>query len=213
MATRFAARLSRIRSWRGIPVVLMSGVVNKSVADKAVAVKADELIRKPFQPQELIGRVKTLLAPKDAPVAPRERPGSSALQNLFAPPTPVVAAPVAPVPQAVPVHPPRHMKCRWRLRGRAHLRRPSRRCCNLNLLACHRISRSNHGTQGQSPARHKFRPHNPRLPTSCKHRQLRRKSRNCAERLRVWNCWLENCRANCNWSANITPRLNNKYAH
>ncbi|MGB8459077.1 MAG: response regulator, partial [Candidatus Acidiferrum sp.] len=42
----------------GTPVVLMSGVVNKSVADKAVAVKADELIRKPFQPQELIGRVK-----------------------------------------------------------------------------------------------------------------------------------------------------------
>ena len=42
----------------------MSGVVNKSVADKAVSVKADELIRKPFQPQELIGRVKTLLAPR-----------------------------------------------------------------------------------------------------------------------------------------------------
>src|SRR5215470_4130638 len=43
------------------PVILMSGVVNKSVADKAVGVKADELIRKPFQPQELISRVKTLL--------------------------------------------------------------------------------------------------------------------------------------------------------
>jgi CheY-like chemotaxis protein len=86
----------------GIPVVLMSGVVNKSVADKAVAVKADELIRKPFQPQELIGRVKTLLAPKGEPAAPRERPGVSALQNLFAPPAPIVAAPVAPAPQAVP---------------------------------------------------------------------------------------------------------------
>jgi twitching motility two-component system response regulator PilH len=90
----------------GIPVVLMSGVVNKSVADKAVAVKADELIRKPFQPQELIGRVKTLLAPKGEPVAPRERPGASALQNLFAPPTPIVAAPLAPAPQAVPMAPP-----------------------------------------------------------------------------------------------------------
>src|SRR5882762_4536132 len=43
-----------------IPVILMSGVVNKTVADKAIAVKADELIRKPFQPQELIGRVKSL---------------------------------------------------------------------------------------------------------------------------------------------------------
>src|SRR6202171_1083438 len=43
------------------PVILMSGVVNKSVADRAVAVQADELVRKPFQPQELLGRVKTLL--------------------------------------------------------------------------------------------------------------------------------------------------------
>src|SRR3984885_5494778 len=49
-----------------IPVVLMSGVVNKTVADKAVSVQADELIRKPFQPQELIGRVKALLNPKSA---------------------------------------------------------------------------------------------------------------------------------------------------
>jgi hypothetical protein len=39
----------------------MSGVVNRSVAEKAFAVKADELIRKPFQPQDLIGRVRHLL--------------------------------------------------------------------------------------------------------------------------------------------------------
>src|SRR3989441_11267748 len=83
------------------PVVLMSGVVNKSVADKAVSVKADDLIRKPFQPQELIGRVKSLLEPKNAtpaPVAERSTP-SNALSNLFAPP-PVPVAPrnVAPPP-------------------------------------------------------------------------------------------------------------------
>src|ERR1700738_4147510 len=79
----------------GIPVVLMSGVVNKSVADKAVAVKADELIRKPFQPQELIGRVRTLLGPKEpaATQATRERSNSSALQNLFAPAPAVPASP------------------------------------------------------------------------------------------------------------------------
>jgi DNA-binding response OmpR family regulator len=77
----------------GIPVVLMSGVVNKSVADKAVAVQADELIRKPFQPQELIGRVRTLLTPKEtaATQATRERTNSNALQNLFAPAPPAVA--------------------------------------------------------------------------------------------------------------------------
>jgi twitching motility two-component system response regulator PilH len=80
----------------GTPVVLMSGVVNKSVADKAVAVKADELIRKPFQPQELIGRVKSLLEPKRAPDAlGAERPGTtSALNNLFSPPA--ASRPIAP---------------------------------------------------------------------------------------------------------------------
>src|ERR1700676_4745590 len=74
------------------PVVLMSGVVNKSVADKAVSVKADELIRKPFQPQELIGRVRTLLTPKEpaATQTTRERSNSSALQNLFRPAPPRV---------------------------------------------------------------------------------------------------------------------------
>jgi CheY-like chemotaxis protein len=46
------------------PVILMSGVVNRTVAEKAMAVKADELIRKPFQPQDLIARVKNLLVPK-----------------------------------------------------------------------------------------------------------------------------------------------------
>src|SRR5580698_537090 len=86
-----------------IPVVLMSGVVNKSVADKAVSVKADELIRKPFQPQELIGRVKALLNPKSAsaPAVPVERtplPGlvqppapshaPASLSSFFAPPQP-----------------------------------------------------------------------------------------------------------------------------
>src|SRR5256712_559982 len=79
------------------PVVLMSGVVNKSVADKAVSVKADELIRKPFQPQELIGRVKSLLKPKGAAPAPAAEhgPSASALTSLFAPPpaTPRTIAP------------------------------------------------------------------------------------------------------------------------
>jgi len=83
------------------PVLLMSGVVNKSVADKAVSVKADELIRKPFQPQELINRVKALLEPKAAAPAPSadRGAGTNALSNLFAPPAPTprtVAPPAAP---------------------------------------------------------------------------------------------------------------------
>jgi twitching motility two-component system response regulator PilH len=90
------------------PVILMSGVVNKSVADRAVAVQADELVRKPFQPQELIGRVRNLLNPKPAD---QQQTGASlqapALDSLFAPPPalprpayapPVHAAPVAATP-------------------------------------------------------------------------------------------------------------------
>ena len=90
-----------------VPVILMSGVVNKTVADKAIAVKADELIRKPFQPQELIGRVKTLLGPKVVSAPPPERRiGASSLQSLFAP----AAPPPASVPPAPPMHavPPMH---------------------------------------------------------------------------------------------------------
>jgi hypothetical protein len=86
----------------------MSGVVNKTVADKAVSVRADELIRKPFQPQELIGRVKALLNPRpanqpsaaDRPVLPSVPgiPGSpNSLSSLFAPalppPAPTRSAP------------------------------------------------------------------------------------------------------------------------
>src|SRR5258708_574853 len=53
------------------PVVLMSGIVNRAVAERAFAVKADELLRKPFQPQDLIARVRHLLSSSGiAPVPP-----------------------------------------------------------------------------------------------------------------------------------------------
>ncbi len=71
------------------PVILMSGVVNKAVADKAFAVKADELIRKPFQPQDLITRVRHLLNPAAvaAPVPPMAASASAAaLSSIFSAP-------------------------------------------------------------------------------------------------------------------------------
>jgi CheY-like chemotaxis protein len=86
------------------PVILMSGVVNKNVADKAVSVGADELIRKPFQPVDLIARVKSFLEPKPAqpvpaaPVAQTPRaPSHSPLSSLF---TPLATANVPPPPPA-----------------------------------------------------------------------------------------------------------------
>lgn len=84
------------------PVILMSGVVNRTVAEKAIAVQADELIRKPFQPQELITRIKNLLNPKPAPAATAPakdsavlqaaRPAAEALSGIFGPPTAPPAA-------------------------------------------------------------------------------------------------------------------------
>ena len=108
------------------PVMLMSGVVNRDVAERAFSVKADELIRKPFQPQDLIARVKQLLLPKSRPLttsappsllvpAPR-KPGNGtpALSGVFGPPAPrvppVAAAPAAALPPTpvavVPTTPP-----------------------------------------------------------------------------------------------------------
>jgi len=109
------------------PVILMSGVVNRAVAEKAMAVKADELIRKPFQPQDLIIRVKNLLYPKAAATAigidsgdskramsPAASPAPpSPLSNLFSPAAPAFPAgrlepaAVAPTPRTVaPTAPP-----------------------------------------------------------------------------------------------------------
>lgn len=67
------------------PVILMSGVVNRAVAEKAFAVKADELLRKPFQPQDLITRVKHLLKPNGHPVATPAAAASAAaaLSTIF----------------------------------------------------------------------------------------------------------------------------------
>jgi CheY-like chemotaxis protein len=90
------------------PVILMSGVVNKNVADKAVSVGADELIRKPFQPQDLIARVKAFLEPKSEPKSEQQpsapsmgsprSTSSASLSSLFS--SPPAPTPVAPVPVA-----------------------------------------------------------------------------------------------------------------
>jgi CheY-like chemotaxis protein len=88
------------------PVILMSGVVNKSVADRAVAVQADELVRKPFQPQELISRVKNLIGHgTPALQQPSERPMAvPSLSSLFATPVaPRIVPPASPVYAAPPL--------------------------------------------------------------------------------------------------------------
>ena len=78
-------------------------MVNKTVADRAVAVQADELVRKPFQPQELIARVRNLLSASIAPEVsqPEHQPPANALDGLFAPP-PTRAPDVTPISTTLP---------------------------------------------------------------------------------------------------------------
>jgi len=102
------------------PVILMSGVVNRTVAEKATVVGANELLRKPFQPQELVARVKKLLPNaagqlESAASEPAAAPASGAapalaapsgmngLEKLFTPPAP--AAPPIPAKMHVPPAP------------------------------------------------------------------------------------------------------------
>jgi CheY-like chemotaxis protein len=89
-----------------IPVILMSGVVNKQVAEKAFSVKADELIRKPFQPQDLITRVRHLLRSETSvPVAASAANANAAatLSSIFSQPAKPRVPVTVPVPVAAPV--------------------------------------------------------------------------------------------------------------
>jgi CheY-like chemotaxis protein len=82
------------------PVVLMSGVVNRAVAEKAFAVRADELLRKPFQPQDLIARVRHLLKPDSSQAASpaAEANAAAALTSIFSGNASVQYRPAIPAP-------------------------------------------------------------------------------------------------------------------
>lgn len=90
----------------GTPVILMSGVVNRAVAEKAFSVKADELIRKPFQPQDLITRVKHLLKSDAQPVVPAPVNAAAALSSIFAAPANSGTRPKVPAPAPSVMPPP-----------------------------------------------------------------------------------------------------------
>ncbi len=90
------------------PVILMSGVVNKGVAERAFAVHANELIRKPFQPQDLIARVRHLLAGpvEHEPENIRSQDDATAvLSSIFSGPMPSRARAASRITGPVPVPP------------------------------------------------------------------------------------------------------------
>jgi len=167
------------------PVVLMSGVVNKSVADKAVSVKADELIRKPFQPQELIGRVKSLLEPKTATaVLPGRRPDASSALSSFLRRRPV-RQPNAPPPLR-PRQPTRELPSRSGLvLWQKHLLPGQRR------ILLHRQTRNNPARLARGS--HSVRPISTscaqRSPgSSCSSRNCKRNCRSNVNTIKHWNC-------------------------
>jgi DNA-binding response OmpR family regulator len=100
------------RELAATPVILLSGVINRDVAEKAQHACADELMRKPFHPQELVACVKKLLkrsTPEtDSVLAPgsatKVAPGAvNPLSQLFGVPVPTLSEKVLLSEASLPV--------------------------------------------------------------------------------------------------------------
>lgn len=57
------ARLRSLPQWDGVPVMMLTAKGEQSFVDKAFAAGASDFVQKPFNPTELIARLKPLLAP------------------------------------------------------------------------------------------------------------------------------------------------------
>ena len=91
------------------PVLLISGIVNSTVLERAAKVRSDDVMRKPFAADELLHRIESLL-----PAAGRPAPAAAPTPGAGAAPTASAAAPTPaperrapqperPVPVAEPV--------------------------------------------------------------------------------------------------------------
>ena len=79
------------------PVLLMSGIVNDDVRERAARVQSADVLSKPFAADDLLRRLEALLA-----ATPREAPSPApALPEGPVSPPPPVAAPLVPVPLPV----------------------------------------------------------------------------------------------------------------
>ena len=104
------------------PVLLISGIVNSTVLERAAKVRSDDVMRKPFAADELIHRIESFLSasgrpsapvvtaapvpaltPAPAAASPRPEPSVRAVERpLAARPAPMsTTAPVAPIPAPV----------------------------------------------------------------------------------------------------------------
>lgn len=76
------------------PVLLISGIVNSTVMERAAKVRSDDVMRKPFAADELLHRIESLLPPSGRPVPAVGAPPAAAT---------VPAAPAAPVAAPITV--------------------------------------------------------------------------------------------------------------
>lgn len=79
------------------PVLLISGIVNGTVLERAAKAQSDDVMRKPFAAEELVRKIDGFLSTRAAPVPAPEPPGPSlmALSGLLtraADPTPETSA-------------------------------------------------------------------------------------------------------------------------
>jgi putative two-component system response regulator len=56
------ARLRALPRWQGVPVVMLTAKGEQGFVAKAFAAGATDFVQKPFNPTELMGRLKPLLA-------------------------------------------------------------------------------------------------------------------------------------------------------
>jgi CheY-like chemotaxis protein/predicted regulator of Ras-like GTPase activity (Roadblock/LC7/MglB family) len=73
------------------PVLLISGIVNSTVLERAAKVRSDDVMRKPFAADELLQRIESFLPGPGRTQAPAAVPPDSA--PIIAPPTPVGTQP------------------------------------------------------------------------------------------------------------------------
>jgi CheY-like chemotaxis protein len=82
----------------GVPVLLISGIVNSTVLEQAAQARSDDVLRKPFEAAELVRKVSDLLsggAPARVPVARAEAPAAVANGAPVATARPAVPPPVS----------------------------------------------------------------------------------------------------------------------
>jgi CheY-like chemotaxis protein/predicted regulator of Ras-like GTPase activity (Roadblock/LC7/MglB family) len=80
------------------PVLLISGIVNGTVLERAAKVRSDDVMRKPFAADELLHRIESFLPASGRP-APAAAPTAVSAPAPIAPATVVARAPEQRVPQ------------------------------------------------------------------------------------------------------------------